>query len=281
MTLLFSQDAELWGWDGTGWTLLDDGRGTAPSPRDDAQLVVDPIRGVVWLHGGRSESGTGIEAHADTWRWDGEGWTEIVPDGSPAAPAARVHPVTAWDPGTGRMLLLGGITAEDTFLTDAWAWDGTAWAEVPNAWPPGRVAPIRMAHDPATDRLVIVAVDLDGPNDDGLYPSRLLDRTDAGAWEPLADGPVFSPIQPMVATREGLLLVDGGALQGGAVTWAWDGSAWARVASGGPSPRNGQALVYDAARDRVVLFGGSHGGRTLDDLWEWDGSTWVERPAPD
>jgi hypothetical protein len=276
MTLLFSAEGELWGWDGTAWTLLDDGRGTAPSPRDDAQMVADPVRGVVWLHGGRSGSGSGMVAHTDTWRWDGEAWTEIVPDGSTAAPPPRVHPVSAWDPVSERMVLLGGIALDDAVVTDAWAWDGTSWRELPNTWPPGRVAAIEMAHDPATGELVVLAVDLAGPDDDGLYPSQLLRRTDAGAWERLAEGPAFSPIQPMVATHDGLLLVDGGTQQGASATWTWDGAAWAQATVDGPTPRNGQALVHDAARDRVVLFGG-WGGGYLDDLWEWDGSTWAER----
>jgi galactose oxidase-like protein len=37
-------------------------------------------------------------------------------------------------------------------------------------------------------------------------------------------------------------------------------------------------MVYDAARGRVLLFGGNPGAPTAtNDTWEWDGSTWTRR----
>jgi hypothetical protein len=39
-------------------------------------------------------------------------------------------------------------------------------------------------------------------------------------------------------------------------------------------------MVYDAARQRVVLWGGAAaGGGLLNDLWEWDGMAWQQRFA--
>ncbi|MCA8957643.1 MAG: hypothetical protein KDC87_16325, partial [Planctomycetes bacterium] len=64
-------------------------------------------------------------------------------------------------------------------------------------------------------------------------------------------------------------------------TWAWDGSTWVEVTpANGPSPRSGHAMVRDAARDRVVLFGGqAANGANLAETWEWDGATWSLVPA--
>ncbi|NMO16789.1 hypothetical protein HPC49_09085 [Pyxidicoccus fallax] len=48
-----------------------------------------------------------------------------------------------------------------------------------------------------------------------------------------------------------------------------------------PSVRRGYAMVYDSARQRVVLFGGfdvQH-NQPLNDTWEWDGTNW-EQKAP-
>ena len=37
-------------------------------------------------------------------------------------------------------------------------------------------------------------------------------------------------------------------------------------------------MAYDAARARVVLFGGvDPAGTALADTWEWDGSDWTKR----
>ncbi|PDV99609.1 Kelch repeat-containing protein [Candidatus Chloroploca asiatica] len=39
--------------------------------------------------------------------------------------------------------------------------------------------------------------------------------------------------------------------------------------------RYSHAMVYDAARQRIVLFGGNSGGGVLNDTWEWDGTNWL------
>jgi hypothetical protein len=62
-------------------------------------------------------------------------------------------------------------------------------------------------------------------------------------------------------------------------TWEWDGTSWLeRSPAVSPIPRFGHAMAYDAARARVVLFGGYDffSGAPLADTWEWDGNTWVE-----
>jgi hypothetical protein len=66
-------------------------------------------------------------------------------------------------------------------------------------------------------------------------------------------------------------------------TWEWDGTSWTRVGQGapGPSARMGTAMAYDAARGRIVLFGGLDAARNnLQDTWEWDGEAWLRRTAP-
>jgi galactose oxidase-like protein len=37
-------------------------------------------------------------------------------------------------------------------------------------------------------------------------------------------------------------------------------------------------MVFDAARNRVVLFGGAGAGTAtlFDDTWEWDGDNWTQ-----
>ena len=88
------------------------------------------------------------------------------------------------------------------------------------------------------------------------------------------------------ATRKRTLLF-GGLVNGTAVpsdkTWEWDGTSWLRrtpVVT--PPARSAHALAYDAARQRMVLFGGiATTGITLTDTWEWDGATWLERIPSD
>ena len=58
-------------------------------------------------------------------------------------------------------------------------------------------------------------------------------------------------------------------------TWEFDGSAWTRVSTTGPSARLGAAMVHDARRGVVLLFGGGDGA-FRDDTWEWDGARWQQ-----
>jgi len=53
-------------------------------------------------------------------------------------------------------------------------------------------------------------------------------------------------------------------------------TAWTKLSpTTNPPSRSMHAMVYDSARDRVVVFGG--GGAYLNDTWEFDGKTWVKR----
>lgn len=76
-------------------------------------------------------------------------------------------------------------------------------------------------------------------------------------------------------------------------TWVWDGQNWQeKHPAESPPARWGQAgniLVYDAARQVVLLFGGMTRGAStmhpayLNDTWLWNGQTWTQvnsEPAP-
>jgi hypothetical protein len=57
-------------------------------------------------------------------------------------------------------------------------------------------------------------------------------------------------------------------------TWAFDGRDWTQLpAAGSPYPRHGHALVYDAASEQVMLYGGEHTS-PLADTFLWTGDRW-------
>ncbi len=113
-------------------------------------------------------------------------------------------------------------------------------------------------------------------------PATLSDRPD---WL-VIQGPASVPARNAHAmaydSGRGRVVLFGGANENNAVdfgdTWEWDGRSWIeRTSALSPIPRFGHAMAYDAARGRVVLFGGYDfvTGQFLDDLWEWDGNTWA------
>jgi hypothetical protein len=61
-------------------------------------------------------------------------------------------------------------------------------------------------------------------------------------------------------------------------TWVWDGSNWSQmhpVVS--PPARGGAAMVFDLARQMVILFGGwGQDATQLNDTWAWNGTVWTE-----
>jgi len=75
------------------------------------------------------------------------------------------------------------------------------------------------------------------------------------------------------------LITFGGRTNDGAdsnETWRWNGATWNRHDGAGPSGRNGGTMVWDAARQRILLFGGVRGQQALGDTWTWDGTRWTQ-----
>jgi hypothetical protein len=77
----------------------------------------------------------------------------------------------------------------------------------------------------------------------------------------------------LVKNRNRIVLFDGEH------TWEYAGKNWVKIETAiSPPRRTGHTMAYDEARGVVVLFGGSKSdGEDLNDLWEYDGVTWVER----
>jgi hypothetical protein len=59
----------------------------------------------------------------------------------------------------------------------------------------------------------------------------------------------------------------------------YDGQSWQWLQVYGPPARFAHAMVYDTARQRLVVFGGrtSSTGPMLADTWEFDGAAWIDR----
>jgi hypothetical protein len=255
---------DLDAWDGSSWSRL---AADGPQPRDDALLVADPRRGVVVLFGGRA----GERVLNDTWEWDGAAWTQVEVDGPPP----RIHAAAAFDAVSRRVILYGGSSTGDEPRLDTWAWDGSAWSQIGDTGIPGLV-PTRMAWDPVLGQVVTLAVDLETEVEPGLYGSQLFGWT-GKAWKRVGDGPPpFSPLQSFIEGPRHPMFVDGGALQNAFTTWEWSGAGWERLATGGPSPRNGQSVAFDAKRHELVLFGGFLDGVDLGDTGRLSDGAWHE-----
>lgn len=178
----------------------------------------------------------------------------------------------------------GGIAAYDSdrhvavmfacvgsYPSDTWEFDGTTWHKVSVSGPHGRDSTGKMVYDPPKKRMIMQG---------GWWP----DDNDPRTWEYRVTGPGPNDRQwvnlvqtdcayrgaPCLAydsTRHTILHFGGNHWQGFYNdTWSFDSATdtWARLQNWGPS-RFAAGLVYDSARDKFVLFGGT--GR-----W-WSGDT--------
>lgn len=186
------------------------------------------------------------------------------------------------------MLLFGGADASQV-LGDVWSWDSAArlWRLAGDAGPDPRTFPA-MAYHARCHEVVLFGGNRVLFGKDGEIDTFLEDTwTFQGArWtRRSAPGPEPRAEAAMAYDRDrGRIVLFGGyrRSQAGDVrlgdTWEWDGASWARVATEGPSPRNGAALAYDERRRRTVLFGGRGAS---NETWEWDGAVWKQLPASD
>ena len=203
----------------------------------------------------------------------------------------------AYDTARERVVIFGGI-GDSGYLADTWEWDGNNWVQrMPDTSPPARSGPA-MAYDAARGRVVMFG----GANRDASNQTRYLADTwewDGSTW--VQRTPAASPtaryghVMAYDGVRGRVVLFGSGYFDGSwhflADTWEWDGSTWARrTPATSPLARMSASMVYDSARERIVLFGGwgvshhvepNYSTNIFDDTWEWDGIAWVQRtPAP-
>lgn len=101
-------------------------------------------------------------------------------------------------------------------------------------------------------------------------------RTSANAPQPLG-----GVLMAFDAARGVTILFGGGGPGCGSpavdTTWEWDGVDWTLRSVFGPEARSSSRLVYDSARQKIVLYGGwGNSAPCLSDTWEYDGVAWTQ-----
>jgi hypothetical protein len=243
-TLLFGGNygnkvfGDTWEWDGVAWSLR---ATTGPRARRASAMAYDPVRQRVVLYGGFTNAGS----VADTWEWDGSTWALAATTG-PTPPAPRVS--MAYSALHQGIVLFGDLAGR------CWKWDGVSWTPLTPTGPaPHGTA--TLAYDAARGELLLFGRD--------PYSSESM-------WALAAAG-----------SRRSFLVGGGGS---GSIPgpvplyedlWSWDGEAWTLHSLTGLGARRNHAAVFDAARQRIVVFGGWTNGGALADTVEWDGEAWT------
>jgi len=279
----YSPLGDTWEWDGRRWLQRTTWTPGPPS-RTAHALAYDGANGTILLFGGFDASGGLL---CDTWQWDGEQWSEVLPSGPSPGPRAGHRMV--YDRQRRRIVLNGGIGPGLTYFSDTWEWDGTAWEKrAPQL--PG--LPIGGGHELVYDSARCTTVLFGGSvqTDDGWDETDQTWLYDGDSWK-LVTGLESEPSRRyshrMAYDAERELVVLFGGVVGDSTLgdlWEWDGSSWHEYFPGDsvwPAARYGHEMAFDTVRRRVVLHGGNCNNcdTPLTDTWEWSGPElgWSER----
>lgn len=259
---------ETWEYDGNQWRQIETPE--TPTPRGNSVMAYDPILNKTVLYGGGDD--LWLE---ETWEYDGQTW-QLIEMASP--PALYEQGAMAYFPERGGLILFGGL------LLQTWQYVDHTWVPLNVQLPVDfRMIDVSLVYDNWRERLVLQ------PNHNGKFVTLELDNSGdwyiSGEGEHLED---FPGERTFVSTafdnQRGVTILFGGALAGDTNaqdTWEYDGMSWRKVNPlESPSVRYGHRMVYDEARELIVLFGGSipgPDGVPLGDTWEYDGATWVRR----
>jgi uncharacterized protein (TIGR03437 family) len=284
---------QVWGWDGTQWSVV---ATLAAQPPHGGTLLYDTARSQF------QQVATG--SFNDIWTWDGSSanWVQqtLDPDGP-----SEVRGVMAYDSVRDQTVLYGGVF--DTIFSSGWVsgpytwlWNGLSWTQANVPGPNPSRTTEAAAFDPVRGQLVLFGgadtyTQSGGPSSGG---SEYFNDTwvwDGVQWTQKTPAvPAPSPaarIDHMMAwdgARQKIVLFGGKGAPSSSDftqavmndTWTWDGANWTQLSPSGsiPPARGAGALVYDDSRQVVVLFGGySSSGAKLNDMWEWNGTTWTPR----
>ena len=196
-------------------------------------------------------------------------------------PSARHSMRMVYDESRQKVVLVGGQDRTAP-LSDTWEWDGTTWARVATDGIGGqRMA--GLAYD--SDRNVTM---LFGGTNSHAAPMAWNGTQWTTSTSNAGPPTVYAPGLVYDSARKVLVLFGGyrqAADQDTNETWEWSPTIGfsQRMPPVAPSRRTAHAMVYDTARSRTVVFGGSFDNGPSNELWEYDGTTWTQRlasPAP-
>lgn len=202
---------------------------------------------------------------------------------APAGLDNRVAAAMAFDSRPARNVAVhfGGMKSDASQPGDTWEWNGTTWTKkCEPCGPAGRIGPAMAFHDAATKFIVLFG---------GKVSALAVGDTwhyDGTTWSAQCTSCVAGTTRPADRSFHAMAYVPGyGTLLFGGLpngprlddTWVWSGSAWTQKCTtcttgvDKPSARSSHAMAYDAAHDKVVLFGG--GSPVNNETWLFDKTT--------
>lgn len=275
--------------------------GTLPDPRTDSSAVYSPATGLMVMFAGDDTGCVGQPMLNDTWTLtnaNGVGgtpqWTNTIPEGAPGSPPVRRGHTAVYNPANDRMIVFGGdSTGCGSKYNDTWVLKNATGAGGTPVWEQlsvaGSLPPARSDHsavyDVASNRMIIAGGDSPGTLNDVWVLSNADGLGGTPAWTELV--PTGGP---PTATAYRAVTYDP-ASNRMTVFGGWDNccgppysnEVWVLTNANGlggspewiqlfptgplPVPRVGSKGVYDAARNRMIVFGGDTTTQQVNQVW--------------
>jgi hypothetical protein len=247
------RENETWEWDGREW--MQKFPETSPPARNAFTMAYDEKRGMVLLFGGQGDH----EILRDTWEWDGQNWTQqTLAD----PPPARSNHKMIYDSRREKVVLYGGYD-QSIYMNDAWEWDGEQWQSIVFESTHPLASGFAAAYDPTADYILAFLGHSTWIWENGTWGKLELSQEPSNRT---ATHIVYDP------QCDHMVMYGGWDYDGNNIsdeTWIWKGLRWQLLKTTiKPPPLWDYAAFYDAARERVIIFGGFDGATYRDDLWE-------------
>ncbi len=235
-----------------------------PTERQEAPFCYDSLRGRSVLCGGIVWS----LRYTDTWTYTNGTWDNLDLSYGPQL----FNPACAYDSIRDRIVLFGYTMTPGNRVPTTLEFDGTQWINRNPLNAPDSnqhsTSSQALAFDAARGVTVMVVGqetwEWDGNDWTQAFPTN-------APWFPYGQRLVYH------SGRGAVMFLEQQFNPNRTVLWEWDGSDWTLIDTTGPS-RSGFGMAYDAARDKLVVFGGFFsGGPPFDETWEWDGVSWTLR----
>jgi hypothetical protein len=251
-----------------------------PAARYGAAMAFDTAASKFVLFGGDLEGkqwpGT---LSNETWSYDPvqEKWTKMQPATSPKA---RYYHTMAFDPGTNRVVLYGGIESHGASLCDTWTYDLTndAWTQVNPSPNPGPRVGHAMVYMGTPGTILLAGAG----SDTWTYKASTQTWTKKSGTLPNA----YDNIAMAYDLAKNEVVMVGGGVMGGdsnpdAYKYNVTGDSWSVINIVVKSGyRESPAMAYDSGTATMAVFAGNHarnmgsgGGGWIppnDDMWIYD-----------
>lgn len=205
------------------------------------------------------------------------------------SPPPTASAAGTFDAADGYVVMFGGLGVSNTVYGTTWAFSHGNWSQlsvVGGISPPARFQ-AQIAYDAADGYVVLFG----GCADPACHT--LLDDTWTFAHDRWTDISANQTVSPPARDRGGMVddTADGYVLLFGGEqpnrsallndTWTFHAGHWnpAVATPVAPSPRSGAAMVYDAALNETVLFGGNTATGVRDDTWTYRAGNWTDVSA--